>query len=255
MAVVERDGSRRSSNVHGHGSPLGAWTAAVRRLDAGASCGSPRPAMPSDAAGGSLAGNDSADASSCESPAKVGQRRLQRHHELPLRLVRGGRGPAGEPVRRARHDGRQVELHRLVVNRGRQPGRATCPAPSRTSRPGRPTPAGGRCSAGSAASRRRSGTSCTSTRTRATCCRSSPGSRARRRHARAVELDELADDAVAAQGLGHGEHQVRCGRALRQRAGQLACRPRRARASRSAGRASPPPPRSRQHPSRARRAR
>ena len=40
------------------------------------------------------------------------------------------------------------------------------------------------------------------------------------RHARAVELDELADHAVLAQHLGDGEHEVGRGRSLRQLAGQ-----------------------------------
>ena len=42
-----------------------------------------------------------------------------------------------------------------------------------------------------------------------------------RRDALAVELDELADDAVLAQHLGDGEHQVGRGRTLGQRADQL----------------------------------
>ena len=41
------------------------------------------------------------------------------------------------------------------------------------------------------------------------------------RDALAVELDELADDAVLAQHLGDGEHDVGRGRAGRDRAGQL----------------------------------
>ena len=127
-------------------------------------------------------------------------------------------------------------------------GRA--PAPSQyvsTSCDARLAPAGH--AAGRRASRRRPGRSRRSRRTPAPCWRSSrgrPGAGLPR--PRAVELDELADDAVLAQHLGDREHEV-CGRrAVRQPAPRAGSRRPAGRAWRAAGRASPPRPRCRPTP-------
>ena len=76
-----------------------------------------------------------------------------------------------------------------------------------------------------------------------------------RADARPEVLDELPDDAGLAQDLGHGEHEVGRGRAFAQRAASAGSRRPAARASRAPRRASPPRPRCRRRPSRARRGR
>ena len=70
-----------------------------------------------------------------------------------------------------------------------------------------------------------------------------------------VELDELPDDAVPAQQLRDGEHEVGRGRPFGQGAPSARCRRPSGGAATAAAPASPPPPRSRRRPSRARRAR
>ena len=89
------------------------------------------------------------------------------------------RGPAGASGRRATGRRRRGRA-RASRSRSppRRPRRATCPGRGRTSRRARAPRASGRRTRGSAASRRRSGRSRTSSRTPATCCRSSPGRRA-----------------------------------------------------------------------------
>ena len=73
-----------------------------------------------------------------------------------------------------------------------------------------------------AASRRRPGRCRRSRRTRGPCWRSSRGRRAAAgRDAGAEELDELADDALLAEHLRDGQHQVGRGRPFRQLAVQL----------------------------------
>ncbi len=71
----------------------------------------------------------------------------------------------------------------------------------------------------------------------------------------AVELDELADHALAAQHLGDGQHEIGRGDAVAQARRSGGSRPLRGSAWRSAGRAWRPRPRCRRRPSRAPRGR
>ena len=132
----------------------------------------------------------------------------------------------------------------------------TGPAPCSSARRGPPRPARGRCGAGSRASRRRPGRSRSvapySGAMLATVARSA---RLISSEPRPVELDELLDDALLAQHLRDGQHEVGRRRALGQLARRAGSRRPAASACRAAGRASPPRPRCRRRPSRARRGR